>query len=854
MRQPAVQWAGLGLAVAAAAAVLAWAGAVRAGDAAPPSDTPVAPQPRYCLPEPPRIEPGSDLTAQAIHYYVRARYLMDDQRFVDAIQELRKASALAPKSDRVWYQLGVALHETGNLTGAAEAFDKALALAPDNVGSMFERGRIARTAGDNKHAVELFKKVVDATHRPSGHTILATWYLARTYQESGDIPNAIGAYEALLVRLAEPEPFFQRYPELYLIYRGQVQLKQVLANLYLLSGQAGKAVDALKQALIDRPDQPELLDLLCRALVEQKDYAQAKTVARRLIEMHPEGGNGYQRLADVYRVEGNPQGAVADLQALRRENANNVMIAFQLAGVYEALGREDEAVALYKELIAQGNKSPSTVVAAAVKLSEFHMKKNRPVDALEALAGALSLGTTETAILVRSARLIDALPQPEKVYADCRRLVADDVKAYGPFVLVGLLAENLKRTTEAIALYDKALQREPKAAIAYSRKADLYISTEKYEDALGVYQAAVAAGVDVPAFHRQIGLILDRLNRLPEAVAEYRKAVAGARDDKNARFLLADALARQGKFQDAEEELKGFLAQSPNDAQGFCELAGIYMLENNLEAADRAVAQARSIDSHAFQPRAVQAEILYRQKKYPQCEELARDLLLEKPGEASIRVLLAYALAGQKKLKDAAAELKAMLAAEPERIEWRYLLSGFLTEMGDTAAAEKELLGILQKRPDHAASNNDLGYLWADRGVNLAKAEQMVREALKAEPKSAAYLDSLGWVLYKRGRMAEALKTLEEAAKGSPELDAVIWDHLGDTYWRMSRRDDAAQAWAKAVDIVKTRGRESRDGQLERLEKKVENLRAGKDPDVAPLAPRDQQGPDTPEGKPVIQK
>jgi tetratricopeptide (TPR) repeat protein len=461
---------------------------------------------------------------------------------------------------------------------------------------------------------------------------------------------------------------------------------------------------------------------------------------------------------------------------------------------------------------------------------------------------------TETAILVRGARLIDALPQAEKVYADCQRLVADDVKAYGPFILVGLLAENLKRTTEAIALYDKALQRDPKAAIAYSRKADLYLSTEKYEDALKVYQAAVAAGVDVPAFHKQIGLILDRLNRLPEAVEEYRKAAAGARDDKIARFLLADALARQGKFQDAEEELKSYLAQSPNDAQGFCELAGIYMLENNLEAADRAVSQARSIDSQAFQPRAVQADVFYRQKKYPQCEALARDLLVEKPGEAGLRVLLALALSGQKKLKEAAAELKAMLAAEPERIEWRYLLSNFLTEMGDAAAAEKELLGILQKRPDHAGSNNDLGYLWADRGVNLAKAERMVREALKAEPKSAAYLDSLGWVLYKRGRMAEALKTLEAAAHDAPDLDAVIWDHLGDTYWRMSRRDDAAQAWAKAVDIAKARGRESTDAKLEHIEKKVEDLRAGHDPDVAPLAPKDQQGSDAPEGKPVTQK
>ena len=854
MRKPVIQRVGLGLAVTAAAAVLAWAGAARASEPAPPSDTPVAPLPRYCLPDPPKIDPGSDLTAQAVHYYIRARYQMDDQRFVEAVQDLRKASALAPNSDRVWYMLGVALRETGDLSGAAAAFDKSLALAPDNIESMFERGRIARTAVDNKRAIELFKKIVDATHRPSGHGLLATWYLARTYQESGDIPGAIGAYEALLAHLAEPEPYFQRYPELYLIYRGQVQLKQVLANLYLLSNQAGKAVDMLKQALIDRPDQPEILDLLCRALVEQKDYAQAKTVARRLIEAHPDGGNGYQRLADVYRAEGHLQGVVDDLLALRRESPENVMVAFQLAGVYEVLGRDDDAIALYKELTALGAKSPPTVVAAAVKLSELHMKKGRPVDAIGALADALTPGTTETAILVRGARLIDALPQAEKVYADCQRLVGDDVKSYGPFVLVGLLAEDLKRTTEAIALYDKALQRDPKAAIAYSRKADLYLSTEKYEDALKVYQAAVAAGVDVPAFHRQIGLILDRLNRLPEAIEEYRKAAAGARDDKNNRFLLADALARQGKFQDAEEELKSYLAQSPNDAQGFCELADIYMLENNLEAADRAASQARAIDSQAFQPRAVQAEVLYRQKKYPQCEEVARDLLLEKPGDAGVRVILAWALAGQHKLKEAAAELKAMLAGEPERIEWRYLLSGFLTEMGDTVGAEKELLGILQKRPDHAPSNNDLGYLWADRGVNLAKAERMVRDALKAEPKSAAYMDSLGWVLYKRGRMAEALKTLEEAARGSPELDAVIWDHLGDTYWRLSRRDDAAQAWAKAVDIAKARGHEANDGKLEHIEKKVEDLRAGHDPDVAPLAPKDQQGADSPEGKPVTQQ
>ena len=74
-----------------------------------------------------------------------------------------------------------------------------------------------------------------------------------------------------------------------------------------------------------------------------------------------------------------------------------------------------------------------------------------------------------------AAQIIERLPDPAKVLQDAQRLVPDENRNYAPFVLVGMLAEQAKRPDDAMALYDKAIAREPKASIAYWRKADLLI-------------------------------------------------------------------------------------------------------------------------------------------------------------------------------------------------------------------------------------------------------------------------------------------------------------------------------------------------------------------------------------------
>ena len=82
----------------------------------------------------------------------------------------------------------------------------------------------------------------------------------------------------------------------------------------------------------------------------------------------------------------------------------------------------------------------------------------------------------------------------------------------------------------------------------------------------------------------------------------------------------------------------------------------------------------------------------------------------------------------------------------------RYYLSNVYSSLGDIKKAEGELLKVLEANPPPspqllASANNDLGYLWADEGKNLDRAESMIRNAVRFEPNNAAYLDSLGWVL-----------------------------------------------------------------------------------------------------------
>ena len=153
-------------------------------------------------------------------------------------------------------------------------------------------------------------------------------------------------------------------------------------------------------------------------------------------------------------------------------------------------------------------------------------------------------------------------------------------------------------------------------------------------------------------------------------------------------------------------------------------------------------------------------------------------------------------------------------------LECQFSLSNTYVQKGDMRKGEEILEKVLEVNPDNAQVNNDLGYLWADQGKNLDRAEKMIRKALAAEPENGAYLDSLGWVLFKLEKYSEAIPPLEQATQKSISGDATVWDHLGDAQLKMMRTEKAVEAWQTALKHSEEES--SSDAQLvERIKDKI---------------------------------
>jgi predicted Zn-dependent protease len=110
---------------------------------------------------------------------------------------------------------------------------------------------------------------------------------------------------------------------------------------------------------------------------------------------------------------------------------------------------------------------------------------------------------------------------------------------------------------------------------------------------------------------------------------------------------------------------------------------------------------------------------------------------------------------------------------------------------------ERDLRRILGQDPQNVQAMNALGFTLADHTDRYEEAEALVARALTLSPKSFYIQDSMGWVLFKRGKLKEALEYLKKAQgmQDDPEVAA----HLGEVLWALDRKKEAESVWAEGL-------------------------------------------------------
>ena len=453
-------------------------------------------------------------------------------------------------------------------------------------------------------------------------------------------------------------------------------------------------------------------------------------------------------------------------------------------------------------------------------------------------------------LVVELARRFLQTRQPDKAIDLLTKITASPQATGKMFAWLGRAYAEAGKTDQAIKANSTAIKKSPELLIAYRNLVEIYQQDRQPNAAMKVLDEAAAQSSSSADFWVDLAGLFTHYNQLHPDEAETTKPKIIAALDRAAGLKpqelsliqkLADGYRLLGEYAKAEGYYLELLERFPALPGLRDRLADIYLRTDRKEkAAEQLEALSRDYPSNE-QAYYVLGNIAYQEKRlndavdyferalmlkpdfepvYYRLAELK--IALNKPQEALdllekarsrfrqsyiLEFITAAAYASTKAYAEAVkhyteAEVIAK-ANEPASLThlFYFRFGSALERRGDYDEAEKCFRQCLEMAPNFSEAMNYLGYMWAERGKNLDEAKKLIEKAVALEPDNAAYLDSLGWVLFKQHLPKEALDWLQKAVQESDEPDPTLYDHLGDIYAELKAFDKAREAWSKSVQL-----------------------------------------------------
>ena len=371
--------------------------------------------------------------------------------------------------------------------------------------------------------------------------------------------------------------------------------------------------------------------------------------------------------------------------------------------------------------------------------------------------------------------------------------IPDKLQAWLAF---GGLAMRLEEPALAERIIDEVVRRFPQEPRVALLRASQLREAGKQEDARKVLAGIAQTAYEDEELRMSIAAEYDAMGdsataagvlaRGPQDDRTYmlRAALLARAEDDAALAALYDELRRESTKPDPERRL--LLGQVAE------------MLERHAEALEwyRSVPGGEA----RWTARLREANVLHALKRGPEAYAALRGLQSEATVDDGTR-RDAYLLEAELRQKDGQAqeELDAFargLAAYPDEPALLYSRALTWERRDDIPRAEADFRRILVAEPDNVNALNALGYTLADRTNRYGEALELIDRARAAEPDSAAIIDSYGWVLYRLGRVEEALVELRRAF--ALQKDPEIAAHLGEVLWVQGNKDEARRYFDEA--------------------------------------------------------
>ena len=533
---------------------------------------------------------------------------------------------------------------------------------------------------------------------------------------------------------------------------------------------------------------------------------------QQITRQHPDAGEqgavspvahqiALQKFIDgsLYEAKGEFAQAILEYQDALRYESNHAMY-FALAKNYSALGKNPQAIEAGRE---------------AVRLQPDNLDYRRTLADvyLSGLEVDSAIGQYEE-IVRRDSSDLTSWYNLARLYQPRRPLRAlelyDDILArFGPewdiYLQIADLCNRLGKFDRAAAALRGMLEIDPDNQDLKQSLAQAYVRAGKLDSALSVYTDLRSLNPDRLDFLVEIAGVHLMKKDYDRAGEEFKKILARDTVSLDMKLRIGEMYVGQMQKDSTLAPLTRSLLEQIRDAHPedwrpywFLGIVASATHDDSLAVKNfRKVTELASWNADGW----VYLSSIYLEKNdFTTAEKILESAIKTVPDDFRVNFFLgvAYSRTGQE--DDALRVLQRAHQINPKDVDavaQLALVYDGMKRFTDSDSLYEEALSL---NPENDLVLNNYGYSLAERGIKLDRALEMARKAVSAKPDNPSYLDTYGWVNYRLGNFEEAEKYIRKAVdKG--EVSAVVYEHLGDTEFRLHNKREALEMWTKALEL-----------------------------------------------------
>ena len=518
------------------------------------------------------------------------------------------------------------------------------------------------------------------------------------------------------------------------------------------------------------------------------------------IKLDPKLEPAVLMFAELKIRKGSAAVAIEPLNELIKERPQTAQSYYLLATAYLAQRQNAEAASTYRQMITLFPKDPQPPFL----LGNVLLAQGQQADARKAFEQAAAIGPE---YLPAAERLID-FEIADKQYAAAmgraQQQIDKDPKRAQPWALRAKVYLAQRDFSHAEPDLIKAVEIDPKFEAASLLLSQLYIATNKQDQAIAKLTAFAEQNKSIPALV-QLASIYEKDKNYTAARDAYEKLLAingnNALALNNLAVIYSERLDQVDKALDLAKRARTNFPNNPNladtlgwvmyrkgdyrNALPLLQEGASKLTENPEVQYHMAMAQYMTGDEAAAKTGLQKAVQL--PSAFPQKDEAQQRL--------AVLTIDAKTPAG-----DARAALDAYLQKQPRDPVALTRLARLQARDGSADQAIATYQKVIDANPLFAPAFRDLALVYLARGGDDSKVFDITAKARQAYPDDAEIAKAFGILNFKRGLFPQSAELLNQAA-GSRRNDADIQLYLGKSYQQLKRWDDCKSALERALAL-----------------------------------------------------